>query len=132
MINKDTTPEYSDVLEVMADVCVLTDCCECNLAMAKRRKITECTIFVCVHHDAAKYGCDHLDAVIRTWTHLKNDVSLFVCPGFSLITPLKTLQSVMLCQGSRSHGLRAQIPCCCKRHQTVYADTCCLTNDPNS
>ncbi|GFY05376.1 hypothetical protein TNCV_2208211 [Trichonephila clavipes] len=26
---------------------------------------------MCVHHDAAKHGCDHLDAVNRTWIHLR-------------------------------------------------------------
>ncbi|GFU91279.1 hypothetical protein TNCV_4717931 [Trichonephila clavipes] len=26
---------------------------------------------MCVHHDVAKHGCDHLDAVNRTWIHLK-------------------------------------------------------------
>ncbi|GFV01382.1 hypothetical protein TNCV_2525481 [Trichonephila clavipes] len=33
---------------------------------------------------------------------------------------------------SRSHGLRAGSPCCCKRRRYVPADTCCLANDPNS
>ncbi|GFX63271.1 hypothetical protein TNCV_3895961 [Trichonephila clavipes] len=26
---------------------------------------------MCVQHDAAKHGCDHLDAVNRIWIHLK-------------------------------------------------------------
>ncbi|GFV29458.1 hypothetical protein TNCV_2022151 [Trichonephila clavipes] len=26
----------------------------------------ECTLPMCVHHDAAKHGCDHLDVVNRT------------------------------------------------------------------
>ncbi|GFV01950.1 hypothetical protein TNCV_4979011 [Trichonephila clavipes] len=26
---------------------------------------------MCVHHDAAKHGCDHLDVVNRNWIHLK-------------------------------------------------------------
>ncbi|GFY07123.1 hypothetical protein TNCV_4903651 [Trichonephila clavipes] len=33
---------------------------------------------------------------------------------------------------SRTHGLRAESPCCSKRHQTVRADTCCFANVPHS
>ncbi|GFX30237.1 hypothetical protein TNCV_1963441 [Trichonephila clavipes] len=53
-----------------------------------------------VHQDAAKHGCGYLEAVNRTWIHLKKkNVSSFVNPGLSLITPLKMLLSVMQRQG---------------------------------
>ncbi|GFX91755.1 hypothetical protein TNCV_3529541 [Trichonephila clavipes] len=29
----------------------------------------ECMLPMCVHHDPAKHGFDHLDAVKRTWIH---------------------------------------------------------------
>ncbi|GFU30649.1 hypothetical protein TNCV_3031601 [Trichonephila clavipes] len=31
----------------------------------------ESTLLMCVHHDAAKHGCDYLGAVNRTCIHLK-------------------------------------------------------------
>ncbi|GFX27044.1 hypothetical protein TNCV_439501 [Trichonephila clavipes] len=31
----------------------------------------ECTLPMCIHHDTAKHGCDHLEAIHRTWIHLK-------------------------------------------------------------
>ncbi|GFT22776.1 hypothetical protein TNCV_1856461 [Trichonephila clavipes] len=39
----------------------------------------ECMLPMCVHHDAAKNGCDHLDAVNRTWIHLKKMTSRHSC-----------------------------------------------------
>ncbi|GFX82753.1 hypothetical protein TNCV_1194281 [Trichonephila clavipes] len=36
----------------------------------------ECTLPMCVHHIAAKHGCDHLDAVNRTCIHLKKCLAI--------------------------------------------------------
>ncbi|GFW31400.1 hypothetical protein TNCV_3416561 [Trichonephila clavipes] len=91
----------------------------------------ECTQPMCTHHDTAKHKCDHLDAIKRTWIHLKN-FSPFMRPGSSWITLLKTLRSVMQRQESRIDGLPAENPCYCKRRQTVHAATYCLVNDSDS
>ncbi|GFT21570.1 hypothetical protein TNCV_2307881 [Trichonephila clavipes] len=61
----------------------------------------------------------------------KKDFLPLVRPDSSLITPLKTLLFVSSFKGSRSHGLQAESPCCCKRHRTIRADTCCLANALN-
>ncbi|GFW82516.1 hypothetical protein TNCV_1794091 [Trichonephila clavipes] len=41
----------------------------------------ECTLSMCVHHDATQHECDYLDAINRTWMHLKMDTSSFMHPG---------------------------------------------------
>ncbi|GFV51205.1 hypothetical protein TNCV_2545541 [Trichonephila clavipes] len=39
----------------------------------------KCTLPMCAHHDAVKYGSDHLDAINRTRIHLKKMTSRYSC-----------------------------------------------------
>ncbi|GFU30635.1 hypothetical protein TNCV_3438031 [Trichonephila clavipes] len=92
----------------------------------------ESTLLMCVHHDAAKHGCDYLGAVNRTWIHLKNHLAIrgskFVVDHTIEDAPVRHAAP----GGSSSLSLQAENPCCCKLRRTVRADTCCLENDPNS
>ncbi|GFX36305.1 hypothetical protein TNCV_4932181 [Trichonephila clavipes] len=42
----------------------------------------ECTLPMCFHHNAAKHGYDHFDAVNRTWIHLKEERLVICAPKF--------------------------------------------------
>ncbi|GFW88867.1 hypothetical protein TNCV_2683011 [Trichonephila clavipes] len=42
----------------------------------------ECTLPMCVHLDATEHGCNHLDAVKRTWIHLKKRRLVIRAPRF--------------------------------------------------
>ncbi|GFX78864.1 hypothetical protein TNCV_4158341 [Trichonephila clavipes] len=42
----------------------------------------ECSLPMCVHHNTAKYGYNHLDAVNRTWIHLKKRYFTIRAPKF--------------------------------------------------
>ncbi|GFW28463.1 hypothetical protein TNCV_4641281 [Trichonephila clavipes] len=42
----------------------------------------ECKLPMCFRYDAIKHGCDHLDAVNRTWIHLKKEHLTIRAPRF--------------------------------------------------
>ncbi|GFV92643.1 hypothetical protein TNCV_1374941 [Trichonephila clavipes] len=55
----------------------------------------EYTLPMCVHHAAAKHGCDHPDAVNKTWNHVKRCRLAIRALGSSLIPPLQGFLSMM-------------------------------------
>ncbi|GFW34078.1 hypothetical protein TNCV_287621 [Trichonephila clavipes] len=88
---------------------------------------------MCIHQDATKHGCDYLDAVKRTWIHLKKwrmaiHASRFVVDHTIEDAPAgdATLRvAAAMVSELRVHAATNVI-------ETVCADTFCLANDPNS
>ncbi|GFT29223.1 hypothetical protein TNCV_3588161 [Trichonephila clavipes] len=92
----------------------------------------ECMLPISVHHDVAKHGCDHLDAVNRICTYLKKRLLAIHASRFVVDN---TIEDVLICDAASSVAavmVSEQSPCCCKYHRTVRADTCCLADDPDS
>ncbi|GFU62150.1 hypothetical protein TNCV_2473851 [Trichonephila clavipes] len=112
----------------------------------------ECALPMCVHHEAAKHECDHLDAVNRTRIHLKKMTSYSIrAPRFVVD---HTTEDVPVCDAAfrvaadmvsklnvygaaniielfvqtlvvlqtSSNGSCRHLSC--KRHRMVRADTC--------
>ncbi|GFV91356.1 hypothetical protein TNCV_898731 [Trichonephila clavipes] len=54
---------------------------------------------MCVHHDASKYGCNHLGAVNRTWIHLKKSSLAIHFPKFVVD---HTIEDAPVCDAASS------------------------------
>ncbi|GFX61026.1 hypothetical protein TNCV_4944921 [Trichonephila clavipes] len=90
----------------------------------------ECSLSKCVHHDAAKYRCDHLDSVSKTWIHQKR--RCLAIRALSFIVYVIFEESPVCDAASRvTRAMVSKSPCYCIRLRTVAEDTYYLLKEPN-